>query len=89
MQQSDHRTAADAAAMMETFQGMGIACKQRDKRVIATFRASDLSKIMGVASAAAVRAGAETVLQRDRVGRNDPCPCNSGKKYKRCCLDER
>ncbi len=20
-----------------------------------------------------------------RVGRNDPCPCNSGKKYKRCC----
>lgn len=21
-----------------------------------------------------------------RVGRNDPCPCGSGKKYKRCCL---
>ena len=21
-----------------------------------------------------------------RVGRNDPCPCNSGKKYKNCCL---
>jgi preprotein translocase subunit SecA len=21
----------------------------------------------------------------DRVGRNDPCPCGSGKKYKRCC----
>jgi hypothetical protein len=20
------------------------------------------------------------------VGRNDPCPCNSGKKYKKCCL---
>lgn len=20
-----------------------------------------------------------------RVGRNDPCPCNSGKKYKKCC----
>jgi uncharacterized protein YecA (UPF0149 family) len=19
------------------------------------------------------------------VGRNDPCPCGSGKKYKRCC----
>jgi uncharacterized protein len=23
---------------------------------------------------------------RPRVGRNDPCPCGSGKKYKRCCL---
>lgn len=22
------------------------------------------------------------------VGRNDPCPCNSGKKYKRCCLEK-
>lgn len=23
----------------------------------------------------------------DRVGRNDPCPCGSGKKYKKCCLN--
>ena len=22
----------------------------------------------------------------DKVGRNDPCPCGSGKKYKKCCL---
>lgn len=21
-----------------------------------------------------------------RVGRNEPCPCGSGKKYKKCCL---
>jgi preprotein translocase subunit SecA len=21
----------------------------------------------------------------DKVGRNDPCPCGSGRKYKRCC----
>jgi len=26
------------------------------------------------------------VVNRDRkVGRNDPCPCGSGKKYKKCC----
>ena len=24
----------------------------------------------------------------DKIGRNDPCPCGSGKKYKRCCLNE-
>lgn len=23
---------------------------------------------------------------RTKVGRNDPCPCGSGKKYKKCCL---
>lgn len=22
----------------------------------------------------------------DKVGRNDPCPCGSGKKYKQCCM---
>jgi len=24
--------------------------------------------------------------QKDKVGRNDPCPCGSGKKYKKCCM---
>jgi preprotein translocase subunit SecA len=24
----------------------------------------------------------------DRIGRNDPCPCGSGKKYKRCCMNK-
>ena len=23
-----------------------------------------------------------------KIGRNDPCPCGSGKKYKKCCLDK-
>jgi len=43
---------------------------------------------------AAQRAGGETedgkgvTVRRDgkKVGRNDPCPCGSGKKYKKCCL---
>ena len=40
---------------------------------------------------AADRAGkkkrVETIRNREKkIGRNDPCPCNSGKKYKACCL---
>ncbi len=32
----------------------------------------------------------ETIRNRgDRVGRNEPCPCGSGKKYKNCCLRAR
>ena len=23
-----------------------------------------------------------------KIGRNDPCPCGSGKKYKKCCIDK-
>ena len=26
-----------------------------------------------------------TVVNESKVGRNDPCPCGSGKKYKKCC----
>lgn len=26
-----------------------------------------------------------TIVKGDKVGRNDPCPCGSGKKYKKCC----
>lgn len=26
------------------------------------------------------------IIKREKVGRNDPCPCGSGKKYKKCCL---
>jgi hypothetical protein len=31
------------------------------------------------------RAGAPAVRAPPRPGRNEPCPCGSGKKYKRCC----
>lgn len=24
-----------------------------------------------------------------KIGRNDPCPCSSGKKYKKCCIDQK
>jgi SEC-C motif-containing protein len=28
---------------------------------------------------------APTVKNERKIGRNDPCPCGSGKKYKKCC----
>ena len=26
-----------------------------------------------------------TIVKDKKIGRNDPCPCGSGKKYKYCC----
>jgi preprotein translocase subunit SecA len=43
-------------------------------------RASDLAPLDGILSDSRSDAGA------NRVGRNDPCPCGSGKKYKKCCM---
>jgi preprotein translocase subunit SecA len=28
--------------------------------------------------------GRQVTRDRDKIGRNVPCPCGSGKKYKRC-----
>jgi hypothetical protein len=27
------------------------------------------------------------IITEPKIGRNDPCPCGSGKKYKKCCLN--
>jgi uncharacterized protein len=35
--------------------------------------------------AAAFRHRAQTAPQRRKIGRNEPCPCGSGRKYKKCC----
>ena len=31
------------------------------------------------------RSGQTVVRSHPKIGRNDPCPCGSGKKYKNCC----
>ena len=38
-----------------------------------------------MAGAGDARTVQQVVRSGDKVGRNDPCPCGSGKKYKKCC----
>ena len=30
----------------------------------------------------------KTIVKDKKIGRNDPCPCGSGRKYKQCCLNK-
>jgi preprotein translocase subunit SecA len=46
-------------------------------------KASDV--VSQAADAVAAQAKAKPVRTGPKVGRNDPCPCGSGKKYKNCC----
>ena len=46
-------------------------------------KASDV--VSEAANAAEAQAKAKPVRTGPKVGRNDPCPCGSGKKYKSCC----
>ena len=52
----------------------------------------DMSKLQASRMQAAARQGRATrgsspVHVEKKVGRNEPCPCGSGKKYKKCHLD--
>ncbi|NLG29013.1 MAG: hypothetical protein GX557_13965 [Chloroflexi bacterium] len=47
-------------------------------------RATQYSGASG-GSAGSVR---PAIKHKDKVGRNDPCPCGSGKKFKNCCMLE-
>lgn len=41
---------------------------------------------MGYEAPTANFSPAAPLVNTPKVGRNDPCPCGSGKKYKKCCL---
>ena len=43
------------------------------------------SRMVGEANKAAGKPRPEPVRVGPKVGRNAPCPCGSGKKYKQCC----
>ncbi len=40
---------------------------------------------IGSADPASVAPSEQIVGRGSKVGRNDPCPCGSGKKFKKCC----
>ena len=49
------------------------------------YRHADFDEVLADSpDAADVHAAALPVRNEDKVGRNDPCPCGSGKKYKHC-----
>jgi preprotein translocase subunit SecA len=60
----------------------GVASKQ-EASVANRPAAINTGQVSTVMSRLAVTPKAEPVTSH-KVGRNDPCPCGSGKKYKRC-----
>jgi preprotein translocase subunit SecA len=61
-----------------------------DTYVPAPTSSRPVAQAAAAATQVATQASTSTILEpyrakEKRVGRNDPCPCGSGKKYKRCC----
>jgi hypothetical protein len=80
----DTLSEADLEPVLELFQGGdpdAVACK-------AGMAKTRLLKIRDDLLAQAARERAEAAGgPPKKIGRNAPCPCGSGKKYKHCCLD--
>lgn len=66
--------------LIELFMEMSRECRVRDNRGHDSF---EMAALMALRSAGGKRK--EAPVKRVKVGRNDPCPCGSGKKYKNCC----
>ena len=79
----------------DMFDGMIAAIREDTARLMLTVQvrtqeepkreqvAKPTSTSAGTDGSAKPRTVRKTVAQK--VGRNDPCPCGSGKKYKKCC----
>ena len=55
------------------------------KRVIVSTIVPSRQTERNEADAAAASGAPKTAVAKKKIGRNDPCPCGSGKKYKNCC----
>jgi len=63
--------------------------QERSTMIIRSCIASGASRQIRYAdmdNPAARRAAAPATRNPAKVGRNDPCPCGSGRKYKKCCV---
>jgi preprotein translocase subunit SecA len=45
----------------------------------------DTVKVISESGGGDLAEAPKTAKKEVKVGRNDPCPCGSGKKYKKCC----
>ena len=55
---------------------------------LAEAKAASVENIVGAEQIPTFRFTRIRPIVKDyKIGRNDPCPCGSGLKYKKCCLD--
>lgn len=59
--------------------------QQRPAAAVQAYKPTAATSVEGSPEPAAAPATAPVRRQTPKVGRNDPCPCGSGKKYKHCC----
>ncbi|MDD3164954.1 MAG: preprotein translocase subunit SecA [Oscillospiraceae bacterium] len=80
----------------EMFESMIHAIREESVRrlFLVRMKSNEAVKREKVAQETAAGAGSDKSVKRQpfvkkvKIGRNDPCPCGSGKKYKHCCMEK-
>lgn len=62
-----------------------IAERRRATEMLAAQRDGNATNNSSKISAGSAASGGTYRRETKKIGRNDPCPCGSGKKYKKCC----
>ena len=86
------RTRTRKSLTILLFEGMIQAIQEETIRRIIAARVQNeelkrerVAKITGQSSGSDESLKKEPVRKAIKIGPNDPCPCGSGKKYKKCC----
>ncbi|GIU38472.1 preprotein translocase subunit SecA [Shewanella colwelliana] len=58
--------------------------RQEEAKIRRDYQHAAAEALVGGEEAQALAASQPVVREGDKVGRNDPCPCGSGRKYKQC-----
>jgi len=78
----------------DMFESMIEAIRENTAKMVLTVRLrtkeapkrEQVAKVTGASAGGDAAAGKKQPVRKDKKpGRNDPCPCGSGKKYKKCC----
>ena len=78
----------------EMFVAMNNAIREETVRRIMTVQIQPTQEVKRVKVAKETNTSGESTVKKQpvrntsKVGPNDPCPCGSGKKYKKCCRDK-
>lgn len=74
--------------IMDVASGEMTAEQEQAIQTLAEAKAASVENIVGAEQIPTFRFTKTRPVVRDyKIGRNDPCPCGSGLKYKKCCLN--
>jgi SWIM/SEC-C metal-binding protein len=82
---SDKRPAVARVQTLERAKDITALCSERGWKVtvgIEPDKPEDISDVEQLLNPPTIK------RNKPKVGRNDPCPCGSGLKFKKCCLNK-